>query len=524
MSSPAPHEALDRRPWWSHMSKYHWYVFVLCAMGWLFDTMDQQIFVLSRAITMKELLPDASFAEQTKAGGHATMSFIFGWATGGLVFGAVGDRWGRAKTMALTILIYAVFTGLSGLCRTPLEFMICRFVTGLGVGGEFAAGAALVAEVMPQKARAQALGFLQSLSTVGNVTGALLFAYVEPLWGWQGLYFVGAFPALLAVIVRVGLKEPEAWVAAKKAAEEAGARGEAVKFGSYTEMFRHPRWRKHTLVGLALAVSGVFCLWGVGFYSPELIESNYPVVEVEVRESVAKVLDTKNDDEHKAAFTGLSAEAQKAFLMVARRAQPPRTKFNEDAAKASPLSEEHKTRFRELLAKAKTAKEMTSLKARGGILQNVGAFFGIYAFSLVASRIGRRPAFLIAFLLGWFSIALTFLTFNHESQMWYLWPILGFGTLAPFGGYAVYFPELYPTSLRTTGTGFCYNVGRYASGLAPVALGALALALEGRFETPSFRVASVIAASAYLLGIVALIWAPETKDQPLPAEERGLSH
>jgi len=524
MSSPAPHEALDRRPWWSHMNKYHWYVFVLAAMGWLFDTMDQQIFVLSRAITMKDLLPDASQAEQIKAGGTATTLFIFGWATGGLIFGAVGDRWGRAKTMALTILIYALFTGLSGLTKTPLQFGICRFLTGLGVGGEFAAGAALVAEVMPAKARAQSLAFLQSLSTVGNITGALLFKYVEPMWGWQGLYFIGAFPALLAVVVRVGLKEPEAWVAAKKAAAEAGAKGEAVKFGSYTEMFRHPKWRKHTLVGLALAISGVFCLWGVGFYSPELIESNYPVVPVVQRENLAKVPQAADNAAHKVAFSALSEAEQKSFIMLARRSVPPKTKFNEAVVKDQKLSPDHESRFKKLLEKAKTAEEMTGFKARGGILQNLGAFFGIYSFSLVASRIGRRPAFLMAFLLGWAAIAFTFLTFEHESQIWYLWPILGFGTLAPFGGYAVYFPELFPTSLRTTGTGFCYNVGRYASGLAPIALGALALSMDGMFEMPSFRVASVLAASAYLLGIVALIWAPETKDQPLPAEERGLSH
>lgn len=133
MSSPAPHEALDRRPWWSHLNRYHWYVFILSAMGWLFDTMDQQIFVLSRANTMKDLLPDASQAQQTQAGTTATTLFIFGWATGGLVFGAIGDRWGRAKTMALTILLYAFFTGLSGLAKTPMQFGICRFLTGLGV-------------------------------------------------------------------------------------------------------------------------------------------------------------------------------------------------------------------------------------------------------------------------------------------------------------------------------------------------------------------------------------------------------
>lgn len=525
MSSPAPHEALDRRPWWTHLNKYHWYVFALAAMGWLFDTMDQQIFNFSRAITMKDLLPNATFEEQTKAGGTVTMWFIFGWATGGLVFGAVGDRWGRAKTMALTIMIYAVFTGLSGYAQNVQQFTIFRFLTGLGVGGEFAAGVALVAEVMPAAARSQSLSFLQALSTVGNIMGALMLIYIEPIYGWRGLYYVGAFPALLAVFVRFGLKEPDTWVAARKAAiEDAGKTGTKVKFGSYVELFSNPRWRKNTFVGLALAISGVFCLWGVGFYSPELIDSNFPTVPVDHREKVGAMVNVKDNAEHVAQFAALSDAEKASFLLIARRATPPKLKFDADGAKTTALSVDQKPRFTTLLAKAKTKEELTQLKGRGGILQNIGAFFGISMFGMIASRMGRRPAFVIAFLLGWGAIALTFLTFEHESQIWYLWPILGFGTLAPFGGYAVYFPELYPTSLRTTGTGFCYNVGRYASGLGPYLLGNLAVALTGVFDMPSFRAASVIAASAYLIGLVALIWAPETKDQALPAEERGLAH
>lgn len=512
-----------KRPWWTYMNKYHWYVFALAAMGWLFDTMDQQIFTFSRAITIRDLLPNATFEEQTAAGSFPTTLFIFGWATGGLIFGAIGDRWGRAKTMALTIMIYAIFTGLSGIAQNVTQFGIFRFLTGLGVGGEFAAGVALVAEVMPTQARSQALSFLQALSTVGNIMGAMMLLYIEPIWGWRGLYYVGAFPALLAVFVRFGLKEPETWVAAKKAADEARKKGAAVKFGSYAELFRNPRWRKNTLVGLALAVSGVFCLWGVGFYSPELIDSNYPTIPLDHRQKLAAMTSAKDDDHHVANFTALNEAEQKSFITVARRSVMPKQTFDEKQAKIKALTPEHAERYTALLAKAKTKEELTALKGRGGILQQIGAFFGIYMFGLLASRIGRRKAFLISFLCGWAAIAFTFLTFEHESQIWYLWPILGFGTLAPFGGYAVYFPELYPTSLRTTGTGFCYNVGRYASGLAPLLLGALAVALTGKFEIPAFRLASVIASGAYLIGIVALIWAPETLNQPLPQDEDGVA-
>src|SRR3981081_753031 len=98
---------------------------------------------------------------------------MFGWASGGLAFGVLGDRIGRAKTMLLTILLYSLFTGLSALSQNFLQFAVYRFLTGLGVGGEFAVGVSLVAEVMPDRARPHALGLLQALSAVGNIAAAL---------------------------------------------------------------------------------------------------------------------------------------------------------------------------------------------------------------------------------------------------------------------------------------------------------------------------------------------------------------
>src|SRR5262249_47627082 len=116
--------------------------------------------------------------------GLATAIFMIGWATGGLIFGIMGDRWGRARTMLLTILIYSMFTGLTALSTSWWDFMLYRFITGMGVGGEFAAGVSLLAEVMPARARPYALGSLQALSAVGNITGSLLS------WGfgWRALF------------------------------------------------------------------------------------------------------------------------------------------------------------------------------------------------------------------------------------------------------------------------------------------------------------------------------------------------
>jgi MFS family permease len=161
----------------------------------------------------------------------------------------------------------------------------------------------------------------------------------------------------------------------------------------------------------------------------------------------------------------------------------------------------------------------TALKSRGFILQQCGAFTAMGVFPFLAVRYGRRPAFLAAMICGWAAILITFSSLHHPWQVKYLYPLLGFGTLAPFGLYAVYFPELFPTRLRTTGTGMCYNTARYAAAFGPPALAAFSSALEGKTSMPGFRLAAMIVSSCYLLGIVAAIFAPETRGRPLPEDE-----
>jgi MFS family permease len=189
-----------------------------------------------------------------------------------------------------------------------------------------------------------------------------------------------------------------------------------------------------------------------------------------------------------------------------------------DEALSAPLGADEAHRLQALLANAMSENEKTRLKSRALVIMQIGAFIGIYSFSVLASRLGRKRTFLIALALGWVSILVTYGTFQTASQIWYLWPFLGFGTLMVFGGYAIYFPELFPTRLRSTGTGFCYNVGRYIAALGPLTLGHLATALHGTFQLPGFRLAAMVVGGAYLLGAIALIWAPETLNRPLPED------
>jgi MFS family permease len=181
-----------------------------------------------------------------------------------LIFGVLGDRIGRAKTMLITILMYSGCTGLSALSQAFWDFALYRFITGLGVGGEFAVGVALVAEVMPDKARPYALSLLQALSTVGNIGAAVTSMSLGHLettgvlgslggWAaWRWMFIVGAFPALLVVVIRRNLKEPERWLQMKASGMD------MKKLGDYGELFGNPNWRRPALVAGLLLLTGIF--------------------------------------------------------------------------------------------------------------------------------------------------------------------------------------------------------------------------------------------------------------------------
>lgn len=537
--------ATERRNWWTYVDRYQWYVLAMCALAWMFDCADQMIFTSSRSIAMRDLMPGALESAQISNGTIATTLFMIGWATGGLIFGIIGDKWGRAKTMGLTVFLYAAFTGLSALSQNWWQFAISRFVTGFGVGGEFAAGAALVADVMPREARAQALGLLQALSAIGNIIGAKMLTVVtwHGLAGsnehliWRYLYLAGALPAIIAVFVLVRLKEPEKWVQAKLAAKKSGVNN----FGRISDLFTNPRWLRNTIVGLALAISGVIGVWGIGFYSPELIDTTFPPMSAAAGNTVEALLaepaDARGADIHaldatcklvdeKGKPTAAATDAKNALEGYRRLLG--RTAAHGEVIPTDlgtvVLTAERQQKIGALLAKRMDPKEGASLKSNALVLQQVGAFFGMWMFSVLAVRIGRRWSFAIAFALAWASIWIVFLGFHEKNQIWYLFPLLGFCTLLPFGGYAVYFPEIFPTRLRTTGTGFCYNVGRYVASLGPLAFGGLLTVFAGRFDIAAFRVAAVVVASIYIVGIIASFMGPETMNQPLPEDAYGAAH
>lgn len=557
-----PVQQADSGPWYKELTRYHWFVLIVSALGWLFDCLDQQLFNLARGPAMRELV---GAADVQFLGGLSTTIFMLGWATGGIIFGILGDRIGRAKTMVLTILIYSACTGLSAVSWDFLSFAFFRFVTGLGVGGEFAVGIALVAEVMPDRARPHALGWLQALSAVGNITAAFVSMGLAPLeaagalgdWQpWRVMFVVGALPALLALLIRRRLKEPERWVAMRRAHDTGGQ-----KLGSLAELFGDPVLRRNAIVGLLLATSGVVGLWGIGFFSFDLVRSVFrQKFEGDARTAQAIGLD--NQFVRRVVEQGdepIRPKAGETIIDWAMAKVKPNALLNKPAQevyltalelhkKKSDVSPESVLEI--LQKKTKTSKELDVYQAVleqsvsegpevvgkqilerqkeiegrltlwagiNGLLFNIGAFFGIYSFAKVTHYVGRKPAFFVAFILAMASTAYAFWNLKNFEDIFWMVPIMGFCQISLFGGYAIYFPELFPTRLRSTGTSFCYNVGRYIAAAGPLLLGVLAQMVFGQYgEVESWRYAGVAMCSFFLLGLAALPFAPETRGKPLP--------
>jgi hypothetical protein len=168
-----PERVTSGLPWWRQLTGYHWFVFLVASGAWLFDCLDQRLFSLARIPALTSLKPGTPPADIQAFGKVVTAFFLIGWGIGGMIFGSLGDKYGRARMLTTTILIYSVFTGLSFFSQNWYDFTTYRFLTGLGVGGVFGLAVALIAETVPSGARTQALGLLQVLSSIGNITAGL---------------------------------------------------------------------------------------------------------------------------------------------------------------------------------------------------------------------------------------------------------------------------------------------------------------------------------------------------------------
>jgi len=420
------------------ITRYQWLVLLVAWLGWVFDSMDATIYTLVLQPALHELLAGTAAGDEVSAesiawyGGIIFAIFLVGWAAGGLLFGVLADRIGRTRTLIFTILIYAVFTGLAAWSSTWWQLALYRFLTALGIGGEWAAGAALVAEVWPEDRRARAAGLLQSAWAAGFLFAALVNLTIGR-HGWRPMFLVGVAPAVVALFVRWWVREPERWLQAKERERQSGAAPGA----RLAELFR-PAYRRATLVGSGLAFVAVAGLWGATNWTPTLVRA-LP------------------------ALRGLDAG------------------------------------------------QLTSRISYATMALNVGALAGYLAFGPLADRWGRRPVFALMCAGSLVMLPITFLVPRSYAAVVLLLPLLGFFNNGIFSGFPIYLPELYPTRIRATGTGFCFNAGRVLAATGPFLTGFLVAGLG------SFGRAASAVGLVYLVGLAILLFAPETKGRPLPA-------
>lgn len=503
MSTPAAPVA-DNAPWYAGITRYQWTVLVIASLGWVFDVFEGQIFVASSDEAMPSFIDrDAAASGATLDGpmrdglksfynNTAFAAFLLGGALGGIVFGMLSDRMGRKWTMNFTILFYSLFTCVSAFSAEWWQLAALRFFVAMGVGGEWAVASALVFEEFPKRARAHVGGIFHASSVLGTllaVAATQLFignrdvqAWIVAAaqdWGvtdpvlaksipWRLGFAVGALPALLIIWIRLSLKEPEEWVRSRAAisAEQPG------RVGSLRQLFDATLIR-HTLVGLGLAAVGLATFWGVHIHG-----------KTTMRLAGQRILDAEQP---------LPAD--------------PVARAQAEADRAAPL------------------KRWDNL---GMLLVTLGGGCGLLAFGPISQRVGRRPAFLgyhlgaiaaAGLVFGWLQTSSETLT---PDKLYVLLPVFGFLTLGMHAGYAIYFPELFPTHLRGTGAGFCFNGGRIVA--APILF--LSGWLQKGTEIAGVQVAPLGLAPAclwlaalYLVGIVVLAAAPETREPHLTTDD-----
>jgi len=414
-------ESTAEPKWYQGLTAYQWRVLLCACLGWSLDIMDGYLYAIVLFPAMSDLLHTTQSAIIGWYGGVVLSIFMIGWALGGLIFGPIADRYGRAKTMALTILIYASFTGLSGIAGSWQELAFYRFMTGLGIGGEWSAGAALIAESWPERSRAKAAGIMQSCGGIGFFLASLLYLSIGP-YGWRWVFAFGVLPALVAFYIRRSLDEPERWLQAKAPSHPLPA------------IFKKPMLRD-VLVGTGLAVIATFGYQGAIQWVPSWISA--------------------------------------------------------------------------MLYSQGTKNVIPQVSLITTVL-NFGGMIGCLIFPFVAERLSRKRALLSYFIGALVFVPTTFFLAKTFTQALVVSPFMGFFAAGVFAGFAIYFPELFPTALRATAQGFCYNMARIVSAFAPIAVGSIVSAYG------SFAPAIAIVSLVYLLALVILIFARETKGQALP--------
>jgi MFS family permease len=404
-------------------TKSQWLVLCAAFLGWMFDGVEMGIFPLVARPALQSLLQVEGDQEVGRWMAIITALFLLGAASGGLLFGWLGDRLGRVRAMVFSILAYSIFTGCCYLAQAPWQLGIFRFLAALGMGGEWSLGVALVMECWPERHRPLLAGAIGAASNVGFALMGLLgmgFAVTRESWRWVML--AGAAPALLALFI--------------------------VRFVPESE-----RWKQSVRLGSSRPLKEIF--------SPALVKTTLLAV------TFASV-----------ALIGTWASVQ----------------------------------WLPLWADKMTLGKMPSAKAVTQLLSAVGAIVGCFIGPWIGNIMGRRPAYFLLCLGSLVSCGILFRMITEYSNVFLLLVLIVGGVTAAFYGWLpLYLPELFPTRVRATGQGLSFNFGRILA-----AVGALQMGQLMRYYQGSYAKAGATITLVYILGIILIWFAPETKGRALP--------
>ncbi len=415
-------ETMPAAPKKGNLTRDQWLVLVAAFLGWMFDGLQQGVMPLVARPMLQDLLHVQDDRQISMWMAWITAVFLIGAAVGGVLFGWLGDLCGRVRAMMWSILAYSLFTGCCYFIRTPGELAVFRFLSALGMGGEWSLGVALVMECWPEKHRPMLAGAIGAAANIGfGVMGALgmMFAVTRESWRW--VMMAGAAPAILALFIAFYVPESEVW----KKSVRAGTGN------PFKEIFSQARWRT-TVLAIIFASIALIGTWGSVQWIPMW---------------------------------------------------------------ADQLTD----------GKIHNAKGVTQLlMATGAVL---GCFFG----PMMGARLGRRQGYFLLCLASLLSCGILFRFVHHYDWMFLVMVFLVGGFTGTFYGWLpLYLPELFPTRVRATGQGMCYNSGRILAAVGAIKMGSLVKEMGG------YAPAGATITLVYALGLV-LIWlAPETKGKPLP--------
>jgi MFS family permease len=502
-------------------------------LGWLFDGFEMGMFPLVGQNALAELLPSQSPEMRTQWFAVIMSAFLIGAATGGVLFGWLGDKLGRVRAMALSIVTYAIFTGLCGFATQAWHIAVFRFVASLGMGGEWALGVALVTELWPDRSRALMAGLIGAAANVGylivGVISLVLLNFIE--WfgsfmlrigmsqpmvdrlvsgeGWRLMMIVGALPAFIMFFIMRFVPESHKW----QAERDKGATS---------------HWATRDLLGVligALGASAVVVLWSPAF---EPVLSAGAAHGLEALVSIMRgVLSALGIGVGLVGFMFpvaryLSRAEQAGALRKGDRARCiRRLVFGACLAGIALLgtwgSLQWVVKWSIALSNhAPRAKEYTQIcTAAGAVIATILA-------ALMGGWLGRRITYAILCIGSFVSLLFLYQANDTYGPKFLLSAFAAGGITAAFyGWFPLYLPELFPTSIRATSQGFAYNFGRAISAVGTLQTAAITSYFArgiapDRIEIEAVAKAAATLSAIYLIGVVIIWFGPETKGKPLP--------